>query len=353
MKTILLLSAITLTGFQATAYTESSDSTGLPGDHFSLEGALEVFKNSASIEAFEEALNKEDNHVNNLDLNQDGQIDYLRVEDHMEGDAHALVIQAMISETEVQDVAVIEIEKTGNEEASLQIAGDEELYGPDVYAEPFQEEAKGGKGGPAPYVSSARIVVNVWFWAPVRFIFTPGYVVWISPWRWAHYPRWWKPWRPHPYRVHYGHCVHYHVHYHRVHTHRMVRAHRVYTPHRRTSVHVHTHYRSAQAQPNKTGNQAGKNTTHGGEKEAAPKVNKSDTAPADQQRAVNHNTVRSDAKQRRDNNSRSADPSGGKEKEKEKAKTNNRVKPTGKRLKPQAQPRGGQPKAAPKSGGHR
>lgn len=59
------------------------DSTGLPGDNFSLQGALQLFQNASSPEDFEKQLNTESNHVNNLDLNGDGDIDYIRVVDKM------------------------------------------------------------------------------------------------------------------------------------------------------------------------------------------------------------------------------------------------------------------------------
>ncbi|MEO6757914.1 MAG: hypothetical protein ABIO24_00565, partial [Saprospiraceae bacterium] len=87
------------------------DSTGFPGDNFSLEAALDLFKKSASLEAFEQSLNMENNDVNNLDLNEDGQIDYVRVIDRMDGDAHAIVLQVPVSASESQDIAVIEVEK--------------------------------------------------------------------------------------------------------------------------------------------------------------------------------------------------------------------------------------------------
>ena len=51
---------------------------GTAGDHFSLEGALELFKKSDSPEDFEKMLNKETNFVNNLDLNEDEEIDYIK-----------------------------------------------------------------------------------------------------------------------------------------------------------------------------------------------------------------------------------------------------------------------------------
>lgn len=57
-------------------------------------------------------INSEDNHVNNLDLNADGDIDYIKVIDKSDGDVHAFVLQVIVSETENQDIAVIEMEKT-------------------------------------------------------------------------------------------------------------------------------------------------------------------------------------------------------------------------------------------------
>jgi hypothetical protein len=241
MRKISFTLILSLFFFQMTLFAQSEtvDSTGLAGDNFSLQGALEMFKASASPEDFEERINKEDNYVNNLDLNEDGEIDYIRVEDKMEGNVHALILQVPINEHESQDIAVIEIEKTGDETAILQIVGDEDLYGADVYAEPFEEETKmDGKGGPSADVEVYRIVVNVWVWPSVRFVYGPRYSVWVSPYRWRVYPRGWSPWRPHPWRMHYNNRSHYHRHHHVVHTHRVVNAHKVYRPHRRTSVTV-------------------------------------------------------------------------------------------------------------------
>lgn len=220
------------------AQTEPADSTGLPGDNFSLQGALEMFKASSSPEEFEKKINEENNYVNNLDLNGDGDIDYVRVEDKMEGNVHALVLQVPVNENESQDIAVIEIEKTGEESAMLQIVGDEDMYGSGVYVEPFEEEKSGSKGGPAEGIEEYRLVVNVWLWPAVPFMYGPRYRVWVSPYRWKVYPRWWRPWRPHPWSWHYNKRVHYHRHHRVVHTHRVVHAHRVYTPHRKSSVTV-------------------------------------------------------------------------------------------------------------------
>lgn len=223
-----------------TTLAQDAEDSGLPGENFSLEGALELFKKAESPEAFEKMLNAEDNHVNNLDLNDDNEIDYVRVVDNMDGEAHAIVLQVAVSEDESQDIAVIELEKTGAEEAILQIVGDEDVYGEETIVEPFEAEAKeGGKNGP--HVTVERIVVNVWGWPSVRFVYAPGYRVWVSPFRWRHYPVWFRPWRPHPFAVWHPFVVGFRPHYQVVTTHRVVRAHAVYTPRRVGSTTVRTH----------------------------------------------------------------------------------------------------------------
>ena len=253
MKTKLLLFTL-LISLSSFAYDAKNitdeDSTGLPGDNFSLEGALEMFRLSASPEDFEKRLNTEDNNVNNLDLNGDDKIDYIRVVGHKENNAHAMVLQVAVNETEMQDVAVIEIEKTGDTTANLQILGDEELYGENVIAEPFEENGVNDKKGKGPSSfdhSSIRIVVNVWRWPSVRFLYTPRYVVWVSPWKYGLYPGWWKPWRPAPWRVYHHRALHFRTGFHFVPRHRVLAAHKVYVPHRKTSVVVVNRHRAARA----------------------------------------------------------------------------------------------------------
>jgi hypothetical protein len=232
--------------FAATSVSAKAqeDSTGLPGDHFSLQGALEMFKQSSSIEEFEKLINTESKNVNNLDLNGDGDIDYVKVIDKADKDVHAFVLQVAVSETENQDIAVIELEKTGDTTAVAQIVGDEEIYGEQVIVEASDEgdeiESDDDKGnGPSfnyNYTQASRIVVNVFFWPSVRFVYRPAYVPWVSPWRWRHYPGWWRPWRPLRWHVFHPRAFVYRRHCAVVRTHRVVVAHRVYTPFRTSSV---------------------------------------------------------------------------------------------------------------------
>ncbi len=208
---------------------------GLLGDQFSLENALEAFKNAPSLEAFEKAINEKDNSIHNLDLNNDNEVDYITVQDETDGQAHAIVLSVLVAKNETQDVAVIEIEKTGDGSAQLQIIGDPDFYGEDMIVEPIELEGSSTSSGPSDAYVFKKVVVNVWLWPSVRFLYHPGYVVYRSPWRWHHYPRWWNPWRPlawtvwHPLRV--RHAPRYHV----SNVHRVSVAHNIYAPKRRTS----------------------------------------------------------------------------------------------------------------------
>jgi len=218
------------------------DSTGLPGDNFSLQGALDLFKQSASPEAFEKLLNSANSKVNNLDLNEDGNTDYIRIVNKKENDVQVFILQALVSSTESQDIAVIELEKKGDNNAIVQIVGDPDIYGESVIAEPAEEEDNAFNYTPTnhgPAASSPEgIVVNVWLWPCVRFVYAPAYAVWVSPWTWYSRPVWYRPWRPVPwyaYRpVRYTYARRYVV----VPVHRIPPARVIYRPVRVTSVTV-------------------------------------------------------------------------------------------------------------------
>ncbi len=227
-----------------------TDSTGLAGDQINLAGILELFQKSSSPEEFEKNINTESNKVNNLDLNADGEIDYIRVISNKKEESHIFILQVSVSETENQDIAVIELEKTGKEEAQIQIIGDEEIFGEETILEPKSTDDSVDQekdGGPSILNElDMAIIVNVWAWPSVRFVYAPNYVVWNSPWRWRTYPTWWRPWRPfawnawHPYRYR---ATVFPIRYHS--SIRCVHAHRVYTPIRTRSTVVKTRYHVA------------------------------------------------------------------------------------------------------------
>lgn len=233
MRTFLFFLLALVGAGQTCAQYSPADSTGLPGDDFSLQGALELFKNAKDLESFERSLNTEDQKVNNLDLDGNGDVDYIRVVDHRDGEAHAIVMQVALSNEEAQDVAVIELEKKEEASAQLQIRGAEEVYGADVLVEPYEEteiETEPRKGPSAPALVRIHIWVNVWSWPCVSWLYGPTFVVWESPWYWGHYPPYWRPWRPMGWHAWHGWHRPYHAWYRPAPACTVVHAHAVYRP---------------------------------------------------------------------------------------------------------------------------
>lgn len=140
-----------------------------------LKAVSEVFAEAENLEAFEKALNDPQSGINNLDLDDNGQVDYIRVVEQVDGDAHLIILQAALGKDEFQDVATIEVEKSG-ETANMQVRGNEVIYGPDYYYVPAH--------------------VHVHTWPVIVWMYRPHYRPWRSPFYFGYYPRWWKPWRP-------------------------------------------------------------------------------------------------------------------------------------------------------------
>ncbi len=223
----LLASSLAWAGFQNDPTEE------VPGDNFSLEGALELFKKSQTPQEFEQMINSPDSKVNNLDLNGDGDIDYIRVIDRNEGRVHTFTLQAIVSQTETQDVAVIELEKRDDGSAVLQIVGDPDVYGIETIIEPTSE-VRVNAG-----TMTQRTTVNVWNWPCVQYVYGPAYSLWISPWGWQYYPGWYRPWRPITWGMYYSYWNPYRPYYSVCYSHRIAYAPRIYHPYRSTSVIVY------------------------------------------------------------------------------------------------------------------
>ncbi len=197
MKYIILFASIFLSSFAFLGCADKApEPTGLPGDNLDLFAVLNLFKSSASIEAFEKSLNDKSNQVNNLDLNGDGKVDYISVVDNMDSIAHSITLRVAVAPDEFQDVAVIEIEKTGDNVAGVQVIGDEAIYGKDVVIEPQKENNEAG----FIYVTEP-IEVNVWTWPAVAYVYQPDYVVYASPYHYDYYPSYWVAWEPVSYEI--------------------------------------------------------------------------------------------------------------------------------------------------------
>ncbi len=228
-------------GLGAFSFAQETDSTGLEGDNLDLNGVLELFKESKDVEDFEKKLNTESNGVNNLDLNQDGEVDYIRVVDHADSNAHSLALQVPVTETESQDVAVVEMEEVEEDKVHLQVIGDSELYGEDYMIEPADEK-------------NPSVVVNVNTWRPVKYIYGRRYTAWRSPYRWGYYPTWHRPWRRVTWAVYHPRVVRYHrPYYRRATVRRCHRAHRHYHVHHVHSPYFHKNHKTVKVKTTKVG----------------------------------------------------------------------------------------------------
>ncbi|XOV65859.1 MAG: hypothetical protein ACFHU9_09495 [Fluviicola sp.] len=264
MKSTLLFSTLFLGIFTFAAET---DSTGLEGDHLDLSAVLAIFQDSESPEDFEKKLNTESSNVNNLDLNGDGEVDYIRVVDSGDSTAHVLTLQVPVNENESQDIATIELEQTDVDVVELQIVGDEELYGENYVLLP---ESAGH--GP--------VVINVIAWRPVRFMWGPRYRLWVSPWRYRAYPGWYRPWKRRSWGVYRRHVVVYRGGCRRVYRRSFSHAH-VHFYRRTSSVSFHkTHHHKhsgKSAGSNNTGGKTVKSSTKSQEKASNKPVTKTST----------------------------------------------------------------------------
>lgn len=157
-----------------------------------LKTVATLFGQAKDLEQFEQMLNNPDSAFSNLDLNGDGNVDYLRVIETADQNRHLIVIQAVLAKDIYQDVASIFVEKDPESESvTVQVIGDEYIYGADYIIEP---------------VYIYRPVIYDWFWGP-------SWVCWHSPFYWDYWPTWWHPYHCIAHHLYWDHCY-WHHHYH-------------------------------------------------------------------------------------------------------------------------------------------
>lgn len=178
-------------------------------DNLDLEAVAITFGESKNVEDFERRLNDPENRISNLDLNNDGYVDFLRVVEVEEKGTHLIVIQAVIGQDLYQDVASIIVEGESKTSATVTIVGNRDIYGDNYVIVPR-------------YV--VRPVIFDWFWLPT-------YVVYHSLWYWDYYPHYY----------HHHICLGYHSYHRHIHTWHTHHHHHC-DFHRPTNYHHHNHH---------------------------------------------------------------------------------------------------------------
>ena len=96
--------------------------------YLDLQAVGAAFAESRSAEEFERILNSSRYMINNIDLNHDGYVDYLRVIETRQGYYHTFLIQACLAPHMFQDVATLVAERR-TDRLYVEIIGDHYLYG--------------------------------------------------------------------------------------------------------------------------------------------------------------------------------------------------------------------------------
>lgn len=180
MKTTLITSALFLFLFaspiSAQDRTTVNATSSEISDNLDLRAIASLFGDAKNLEDFERQLNDPKIQISNLDLNDDNQVDYLRVIESVEGNTHLIIVQSVLGRETYQDVATIEVEKDRNNQVQVQVVGDVYMYGQNYIYEPV-------------YVTTPIIYSSFW---------VPTYRPYCSVWYWDYYPTFYYAWNPCP-----------------------------------------------------------------------------------------------------------------------------------------------------------
>ncbi|MFN7013615.1 MAG: hypothetical protein ACK4ON_05005 [Bacteroidia bacterium] len=192
--TLSVLSLLSISTLFAQDRTTVSAYNSEISDNLDLRAVASIFGDSRDLADFERRLNDPKIQISNLDLNEDNQVDYLRVIETVEGNAHLIVIQSVLGRDTYQDVATVEVERDRNNRVQVQVVGDVYMYGPNYIYEP---------------VYTYTPVIYTTFWVG-------NYRPYYSSWYWGYYPSYYYAWSPCPifrYRSHIGITINFNHHY--------------------------------------------------------------------------------------------------------------------------------------------
>ena len=150
--------------------------TSFNGDmcfYLDLNAVAAAFAESRSVREFEQLLNSSRYMINNLDLNRDGWIDYLRVIETRNGYYHALLIQSCLAPGVFQDVATLVAERR-SDMLYVEVIGDPYLYGYNYIVRPV-------------FIKRSPM------WNTYG---QSNYTAWSSPYYWGYYPSYYTQPKP-------------------------------------------------------------------------------------------------------------------------------------------------------------
>lgn len=145
------------------------------GDNLNLQALGELVKNSTSAQDIEDKLNSTGS-INNLDLNGDGTVDYIKVTEYGDANQKGFSFSVDVAEGQTQEIATIEVSQ-GSNDAQMNIQGNQELYGNNGY---YQSR----------YSLTDMMIIS--------YLFRP-HPYYHSPYYYGHYPTYYRSYRITPY----------------------------------------------------------------------------------------------------------------------------------------------------------
>lgn len=255
----MLVITLCFTGMQLKAQDETAIVTATEeANNLDLVAVMSLFQEAKDLADFERLLNDPVKGINNIDLNRNGEADYIRVMEKAESNYRMIILQSVVGDNDFQDIAVINVEQGADNKVKVVCKGDEVLYGVDYYVEP-----------------SPEIYVRVHYWPIWTVIFAPRYVYYYSPYYWGYYPG---------YYTHY-HVVPYYDYYNRIHVHHNGHYYYHHQPSFQPPRHIYTPQRSNNVVYNPNTSRPGGNTPG-----TRPNPSTVDTRPGIQNNTTSPNT---------------------------------------------------------------
>jgi hypothetical protein len=188
----------TMSLFCLPVFSQSAKDTtllGLPGDNLDLYSVMTLFQKSKTIEDFEKSLNDEKEGINNLDLNKDNKVDFIKVVTKKKEESYAFILQVDVAKNKTQDIATIHVDKDKDKKVTLKIVGDKDMYGKDYVVKPNTTPTPSVTANPA-YVGENPVTVNVPATTTVvveqipvvQYVYSPAYVPYVPPYYYGYYP---------------------------------------------------------------------------------------------------------------------------------------------------------------------
>ncbi len=132
MGVIILIMAISLINANRSQTAVSLAVVSDVAEGLDLKTLTEVVKTAKGAEDLEKRLN-EPGGINNLDLNEDGKVDFISVTEYgNKKDAYGFSLTVQPDKGETQEIASIEIAKEGDN-ANIEVRGNEQIYGSGHY----------------------------------------------------------------------------------------------------------------------------------------------------------------------------------------------------------------------------